>query len=337
MRDIQGLIQRRKWLGLLMAASLAAPVAMAQKAAPQKVLAAYPVKPIRLVVSFAAGGPNDVMARVLAQQLGVNLGQPVVVDNKPGAGGIIGNDSVAKAPADGYTLLFASAPFVMVPGLQPKLPYDTLKDFSAVTKVAESPMVLMVPADSRFKTAKELIEFARENPGKLNYGSGGNGSTPHLTTELLAMVTGAKFTHVPYKGGGESIKALMGGEIDLLIDSVTSTGPAFASGRVKALAVTQDKRSPKLPAVPTFAEAGYSKFGMTHWVGVVAQSGIPPELLSRLRIEIIKALRSAEVEQKLIELGAQPVGDSSVDFQKFIRDEVQKWEQVAKAVNIKVN
>ncbi len=301
----------------------------------QPLPAGFPQKPIRLVVSFAAGGPNDVMARVLAQRLAINLGQPVVVENKAGAGGVIGNDVVAKAPADGYTLLFASGPFVMAPALQVNMPYDTLRDFVGVTKVAESPMVLMVPANSRFKNAKELVEFARLHPGQLNYGSGGIGSTPHLTTELLGTVTGAKFTHVPYKGGGESIKALMGGEIDLLIDSITSTGPALTSGRVKALAVTQAQRAPKLPDVPTFSEAGIPKFNMTHWVGLVAPAKVPQGVLSQLRLETIKALRSPDVEQRLAEIGAQPVGDASSVFQKFIRDELKQWEFVAKFVHIK--
>jgi len=294
----------------------------------------FPSKPIKLVVAFAPGGPNDVMARVLAQQLSTGLGKPVIVENKAGAGGVIGSDSVAKAPADGHTLLFASAPFVMAPAIQAKLPFDTLKDFVAVTKVAESPMVLMVPANSPFKTANELVEHARKNPGKLNYGTGGVGSTPHLTTELLGVVTNTKFSHVPYKGGGESIKALMGGEIDLLIDSITSTGAALSSGRVRALAVTQSKRAAKLPNVPTFEEAGIKKFAMTHWVGLVAPANVPDDVLTKLRIETVKAIRSPEVESRLAELGAQPVGDTSTQFQDFLKAELAQWRQVAKSANI---
>jgi tripartite-type tricarboxylate transporter receptor subunit TctC len=294
----------------------------------------YPDRPIRIVVGFPPGGPNDVMARVLAQRLSANLGQPVVVENRAGAGGVIGSDAVAKAAPDGYTLLFASAPFVMAPALQAKMPFDTLKEFTAITKVAESPMVLMVPSTSPFKSARELVDHAKANPGKLNYGTGGIGSTPHLTTELLAMVTGAKFTHVPYKGGGESIKGLMAGEIDLLIDSVTSTAAAFQSGRVRALAVTQARRSPKLPDVPTFEEAGIRQFDMTHWVGLVAHAGTPPDILTRLRAESVKAVRSPDVEQKLAELGASPVGDNATSFQDFIRNELTRWRAVAKAGNI---
>ncbi|MGJ3699548.1 tripartite tricarboxylate transporter substrate binding protein [Variovorax sp. AFSI2.2] len=286
------------------------------------------------MVPFAAGGPNDVMARVLAQRLTADTGQPFVVDNKAGAGGVIGTDAVAKAAPDGYTLGFVSAPFTMSPALQAKMPYDTQKDLAAVTKVAESPMLMMVPSDSRFKSAAELIEFASKSPGKLNYGSGGNGSTPHLTTELLASVTGAKFTHVPYKGGGESIKALMGGEVDLLIDSITSTTAPLASGRVKALAISGANRSPRMPSIPTFEEAGIKNFSMTHWVGVVAPAKTPPAVLSSLHAQIAKALRAPQVIQKYAELGATPAPTSAQDFQKFVNDETKKWQQVVKSANI---
>ncbi|MEY2790988.1 MAG: hypothetical protein RL295_1152, partial [Pseudomonadota bacterium] len=238
MKNSSNFIQRRFVLAALSLACLSS-TAFGQ--------GGYPSKPVRLVVPFAAGGPNDVMGRVLAQQLTVLTGQSFVVENKAGAGGVIGTDAVAKAPADGYTLAFISGPFTMAPALQSKMPYDTLKDLAPVTKVAESPMVMMIPSSSQFKNAQELMEFAKKNPDKLNYGSGGIGSTPHLTTELLGSVTGAKFTHVPYKGGGESIKALMAGEIDVLIDSITSTEGPLASGRVKAVAVGQAKRIAKWP------------------------------------------------------------------------------------------
>jgi tripartite-type tricarboxylate transporter receptor subunit TctC len=296
--------------------------------------AGFPTKPVRLVVPFAAGGPNDVMARVLAQRLTAETGQSFIVDNKAGAGGVIGTDAVAKAAPDGYTLAFVSGPFTMAPALQAKMPYDTGKDLAAVTKVAESPMVMMIPSSSRFKTARELMDFARQNPEKLTYGSGGVGSTPHLTTELLSTMTGAKFLHVPYKGGGESIKALMGGEIDLLIDSITSTAGPLASGRIKAVGVGQAKRNAKLPDVPTFEESGIQKFAMTHWVGVVAPAKTPPEVLATLHGQITKALKAPEVAQKFQELGAVPVGDSAADFQKFILEELKRWQQAVKAANI---
>ncbi len=296
--------------------------------------AAYLSKPIRLVVPFAPGGPNDVMARILAQRLTTDMGQPVIVENRAGAGGMIGTDVVAKAAPDGYTLGFVSAPFTMVPALQSKMPYDTVQDLVTVAKVAESPMLMMVPSTSPFKTAGELIEFAKKNPGKLNYGTGGIGSTPHLTTELLASDTGAKFSHIPYKGGGESIKALMGSEVDLLIDSITSTAGPMASGRVRALAIGQASRSPKMPDVPTFEEAGIHGFSVTHWVGVVAPAKLPPAVLAGLHGAIEKALKAPEVVAKLDELGARPVAGSPESFQKFVGEELKRWQQVVKSANI---
>ena len=294
----------------------------------------YPSKPVRMVVPFAAGGPNDVMARVLAQQLTVETGQPYVVENKAGAGGVIGTDAVAKATPDGYTIAFISGPFTMAPALRTSMPYDTNKDLAAVTKVAESPMVMMIPTSSHFKSARELMEYARKNPEKLTYGSGGIGSTPHLTTELLGTVTGAKFLHVPYKGGGESIKALMAGEIDMLIDSITSTEGPLASGRIKAVAVGQAKRVPKLGDVPTFEESGIQKFAVTHWVGVVAPANTPKDVLATMHKQMTKAIQAPAVTQKLKEIGATPVGNSSADFQKFIGEEVSRWQQTVKAANI---
>lgn len=314
---------------LLLALACAMPAGAALAQVP-----VYPNKPVRLVVPYAPGGPNDVMARVLAQQLTVITGQPVVVDNKAGAGGVIGTDAVAKAPPDGYTLAFISAPFTMAPALQAKMPYDSLKDLAPVTKVAESPLVMMVPTSSPFKSAQELMDYARKNPGKLNYGSGGIGSTPHLTTELLGILTGAKFTHIPYKGGGESIKALMAGEIDLLIDSITSTEGPIASGRVKPIAVAQSKRVSKWPDVPTFSEVGIQKFPITHWVGVVAPAQTPAGVLNTLHAQILKALKSPEVIQKFREIGAEPVGNSMPDFRKFIGEEIGYWQQTVKAANI---
>lgn len=320
----------QRWIGVAVLASTALS-SFAQAPATSGV---YPSKPVRLVVPFAAGGPNDVMGRVLAQQLTVLTGQSFVVENKAGAGGVIGTDAVAKAAPDGYTLAFISGPFTMAPALQARMPYDTLKDLTPVTKVAESPMVMMIPANSRFKNAQELMDFAKKNPETLNYGSGGIGSTPHLTTELLGTVTGAKFTHVPYKGGGESIKALMAGEIDVLIDSITSTEGPIASGRVKAVAVGQGKRIAKWPDVPTFSEVGIQKFGVTHWVGVVAPAKVPADLLVTLHALIVKALKAPEVSQKLRELGAEPVGNAAAEFQKFIADEVGNWKHTVKTANI---
>lgn len=313
-------------LSLLLLATLASPVALAQ--------AAYPSKLVRLVVPFAAGGPNDVMARVLAQRLTQDTGMSFVVENRAGAGGVIGTDSVAKAAPDGHTLGFISGPYTMAPALVAKMPYDSVRDLVAVTKVAESPMVMMVPASSQFRSARDLMDAAKKNPEKINYGSGGVGSTPHLTTELLGTVAGAKFTHVPYKGGGESIKALMAGEIDMLIDSITSTEAPIASGRVRPVAVALPKRLAKWPDVPTFEEAGIQRFSMTHWVGIVAPAKTPSDILSTLHAQVLKALKSADVTQRFQDLGASPVGNTAGEFQQFINEDLKRWPATVKAANI---
>lgn len=317
---------RRRTLVLLVAVATAG-AAMAQQPT-------YPTKPVRLIVPFAAGGPNDVMARVVAKRLTADTGQAFIVDNKPGAGGLIGTEAVAKALPDGYTLGFISGPFTMTPALQAKMPYDTVKDLAPVAKVAESPMVMMVPATSKFTSAQELIAYARQNPEKVAYGSGGVGSTPHLATELLGSLVDAKFLHVPYKGGGESIKALMGGEVDMLIDSITSTGSAFASGRIRGLGIGLPKRALQLASVPTFDEAGLQNFKVQHWVGVIATAKTPQPVLNALHAQIEKALQNPEVIQKFEELGAHPVSGTQEQFEKFIRDEIAKWQQVVKTAKI---
>jgi len=285
-------------------------------------------------VAFVPGGPNDVMARIVAQRLSVNMGQQVIVDNRAGAGGLIGTDIVAKSAPDGYTLLFASAPFAIAPSLYKKIPYDTEKDFVAVAKVASSPLVLTVQPSSPYKLLKELIDHAKTNPNKLKYGSGGVGSTPHFATAYLLSVAGVKMTHVPYKGGGQALTALMGAEVDLLMDSITSLLPFIESGKIRPLAVSQLKRSPKLPNVPTADEAGVKGFSSTHWVGIVAPAKLSKEILSQLNREIVKALAAKEVHERLVAIGAEPVGDSPAQFQSFINEELKTYMRVAKEANI---
>ena len=294
----------------------------------------YPNRPIKIVVAFAAGGPNDVMARILAERLQDQLGQPVIVDNKPGAGGTIGTELVAKAPADGYTLLFPSAPFVTAPALYgARLKYDTLKDITGIAKVAESPLVMMVPPSSPYKSLQELVNAGKNKPNALNYGSGGVASTPHLATSLLEVSTGAQFQHVPYRGGGPAMQALAGGEIQMLLDSVTTAGPQVTGGRVNALAVTGVNRSPKLPNVPTFAEAGFPKYEMTHWVGLAAPSQTPKDILDRLHKETIKALSTPELRARFDQLGATPILDTRDAFNTFLAQEVKTWTEVIRKAN----
>jgi tripartite-type tricarboxylate transporter receptor subunit TctC len=302
----------------------------------QGTAADYPNKPVRIVVPFAPGGPNDVMARVIAAKLTTNLGQQFLVENKAGAGGTIGTDVVAKAPADGYTLLFPSAPFVTAPSLYGnKLAYDTLHDLTGVTKVAESPMVMMVNATSPHRTLKDLLAAGRANPGKLNFASGGVASTPHLATSLLEATQQVDFTHIPYKGGGPAMLALIGGEVDLFLDSILSGGSHLQAGKVRALAVTGPQRLARLPQVPTFAEAGLPGYQMTHWVGLAAPAKTPAAILDKLNRETLKALASDDVKARLTELGAEAAGGSREAFNDFLRSEVGRWAQVVQARNIK--
>lgn len=296
----------------------------------------YPAKPVRIIVAFSPGGPNDVMARILAARLSATLGQQFIVDNRAGAGGTIGSDAAAKSPADGYTLLFPSAPFVTAPALYgAKLQYNTLQDFAAISKVAESPVVLTTGINSPYKSLRDIIAAGKAKPRAINYGSGGIASTPHLATSLLEIDTGARFQHIPYKGGGQSIQALIGGEVDFLLDSITTSGQFIAGNKLRALAQSGSKRSAKLPDVPTFAEAGVAKFEMTHWVGLVAPAKTPQPILDKLHAETVKALASDDVKQRFAELGAVPAPTSRAQFQEFLTTEVARWSEIVKQANIK--
>jgi tripartite-type tricarboxylate transporter receptor subunit TctC len=320
-------IRLAAFLGVATALTAFASIASAQD---------YPAKPVSIVVAFAPGGPNDVMARILAAKLSANLGQQFIVENKPGAGGTIGTGLVAKAPADGYTLLFNSAPFVTAPALYgSKLNYDTLRDITGITKVAESPLVLMASPASPHKTLKDLLATAKAQPGKINFGSGGIASTPHLATSLLEVMTAVKMQHVPYKGGGPAVIALMGGEIDILFDSITTGGPHLAAGKLRALAVTGSKRPSKLPDVPTFAEAGLPNYKMVHWVGLAAPAKTPPQVLDKLHREVLKAMSADDVKARFAELGAEPAVGPRDQFNEFLKAEVDQWSRVVKQANIK--
>lgn len=294
----------------------------------------YPAKPVRLVVAFAAGGPNDVMARIVAQRMSQNLGRQIIVDNRPGAGGTIGTDAVAKSAADGYTLLFASGPFAFAHALYKKLPYDSRKDFTAISAVASSPMVLARHPSVPLKSVRDLLAYAKTNPDKINYGSGGVGSTPHLATSLLQSVTGARLNHVPFKGGGPALVALVGGEIDILMDSITSMLPFVQQGKIKSIAVSSDKRSTHLPEVPTIAESGMPGFSMVHWVGIIAPSKTPTDIINKLNDEVRKALETPDVRDRLLGIGAEPAHTTPEAFQTFINGELDRWVKVVKSAGI---
>jgi tripartite-type tricarboxylate transporter receptor subunit TctC len=298
---------------------------------------AWPSKPIRIVVPFAAGGTTDILARSLAPELQKALGQPVVVDNKPGAGGNLGAAEVARAVADGHTLLMGTVgTHAINVALYPKLPFDPVKDFTPVTLVAGVPNVLVMnPARAEamgIKDVPSLIAHAKKNPGKLNMASSGNGTSIHLSGELFKTSTGTFMLHFPYRGSGPALIDLIGGNMDLMFDNLPSSMPHIKSGRLKALAVTSAVRSAALPDTPTIAEAGPVKgFEASSWFGLLAPAGTPPEVVNRLQQETAKALASPAIKERLLAQGAIPGGGTPAEFGSFIAAETRKWAAVVKA------
>ena len=316
------------------AAAVAASPALAQTS--NKPGGVYPSKSIRLIVPFAPGGSNDIMARITGQKLSESLGQPVVVDNRAGASGIVGTDIAAKAPPDGYTVLMMSLTFAVNPSLFKKLPYDTQKDLTPVTLVAFAPLMLVVHPSIPAKTVQDFIGYAKANPGKLNFGSGGPGTTPHLAGEMLKMMARVQMTHVPYKGGGPALTDLMGGQIQLMLENIPSTLPLAKSGKLRALAVSGLRRSPLAPELPTLDEAGLKGYEIVGWNGLFVPSGTPHNIVAHLHAETAKALAQPEVKERLATLGAEGVGSSPEEFRAFVKAEITKWARVVKEAGLKV-
>ncbi len=292
----------------------------------------YPAKPIRFVVPYPAGGPLDTVARLLGQKVSESTRQPVVVDNKPGAGGNIGADAVAKSPADGYTILMgAVATHAINPTLYSSIPYDAIKDFVPVTQVASTPNVLVVNPSVPASTVREFIAYAKANPGKLNFGSGSTGSAGHLAGELFKTMAGVDMTHVPYKGAAPAMTDLIGGQIQLMFDNLASSLAQVRAGKVKALAVTIANRSALAPELPTIAESGLPGFDISTWFGIFVPAGTSREVVERLHAEFVKALAAPEVREKMVNLGAEPVGNKPEEFAAYIRTELDKYARVIKA------
>jgi tripartite-type tricarboxylate transporter receptor subunit TctC len=296
----------------------------------------YPTKSIRLVVPFAPGGSNDIMARLIGQKFSDAFGQQIVVDNRTGASGIIGTDIAAKAPPDGYTVLMMSLTFAVNPSLFKKLPYDTEKDLAPVTLVASAPLMLVVHPSVPAKSLAEFITYAKANAGKLNFGSGGAGTTPHLAGEMLKMMAGAQMTHVPYKGGGPALTDLMGGQIQFMLENIPSTLPLAKSGKVRALAVTALKRSPLVPDLPTLDEAGLKGYEIVGWNGLFVPAATPRAIVSLLHRTTGKALELPDMRERLATLGAEGVGSNPDQFKAFVQSEIRKWARVVKDAGLKV-
>jgi tripartite-type tricarboxylate transporter receptor subunit TctC len=306
---------------------------------------AWPGKPVRIVVPFAAGGTTDILARAIAPELQRVFGQPFVVDNKPGAGGNSGAAEVAKSPADGYTLLMGTVgTHAINPALYPKMPYDHVKDFAPVTLVAGVPNVVVInPASAQkygIKTIADLARAARANPGKLNVASSGNGTSIHLSAELFKSMTGTFMLHLPYRGSGPALIDLLAGNVDLMFDNLPSALPHIKSGKLKALAVTSGQRSGALPEIPTVSEAGgllLKNYEASSWFGLLAPAGTPADVVSRVQQETARALATPVIKERLLSQGAIPSGITPAEFVTFIAAETKKWAQVVKASGAKVD
>ena len=298
----------------------------------------YPAKPIRFVVPYPAGGPLDTVARLLGQKVAESTKQPVIVDNKPGAGGNIGADAVAKSPPDGYTILMgAVATHAINPTLYAGIPYDAAKDFIAVTQVASTPNVLVVNPSVPASNVREFIAYAKAHPGKLNFGSGSTGSAGHLAGELFKTMAGVEMTHVPYKGAAPAMNDLIGGQIQLMFDNLASSLGQVKAGRIRALAVTTAKRTPLAPDLPTIAESGLPGFDISTWFGIFVPAGTPRDVVTKLHAEFTAALAMPDVRERMLSLGAEPVGNSPAQFADYIRAEADKYARVIKASGAKAD
>jgi tripartite-type tricarboxylate transporter receptor subunit TctC len=297
----------------------------------------YPSRPIRLVVAYAPGGTTDFAARVTAPKLGELLGQTVVVDNRPGAGSIIGTDLVAKSGPDGHTLLMADTAFGIVPAIYAKLPFNVQKDFSAITQVMSVPNALVVHPSVAARSVREIVELAKVKPGQLTFGSGGVGTPLHMAGEQLKVAAGINMLHVPHKGAAPAMTSLLGGQITMVFPTLTLAIPQIKAGKVRALAVTSAKRVAALPEVPTMAEAGYAAVDATSWFGLVAPTQAPRSVLSRLNVEMAKVLKLAEIRERIEAQQGDIVGNTPAEFSRFIAAEIANWTKVAKAGNIRAD
>jgi tripartite-type tricarboxylate transporter receptor subunit TctC len=296
---------------------------------------AYPSKAIRIVVPYPPGGASDVTARLLGQKLAEAWGQQAVVDNRPGANGIVALEHVARSAPDGYTLLMANlGPNAINPAVYSKLPYDATKDFAPVTLTTLVPQVLVASPALEAKSIRELIELARANPGKLNYGTGGNGSANHLAVELMAAIAGIKLTAVPYKGDAPAMTDAMSGQVSLTLPTVLAAMPHIKSGKLRALAVTTKQRVPSLPDVPTMEEAGVPGYESVSWGGIMAPAGTPAAIVAKLHAELARILKLPDIQERLAALGATVVASGPAEFSAFLQSELRKWDGVAKRAAI---
>jgi tripartite-type tricarboxylate transporter receptor subunit TctC len=315
-------------LAWLAACTLAAPLAQAQT---------YPAKPLRLVVPFPAGGGTDIISRSLGERLAAELGQPVIVDNRPGAGTVIGTDNVAKSAPDGYSLLMATFAHAVNPALQPKLPYSTTQSFAPVALVGRSPNVMVVNPGKPFKSVAEVLAYARANPGKLSYGSFGNGTSAHLAGELFKSLAKVDMVHVPYKGSAPALTDLLGGQIDLMFTTVASVAQYIKSDRLRALAVTSAARSPAYPNLPTIAEAGVPGYAAESWYGIYVPAGTPGPIIKRLNDAVHAAVKADAFRSRIEEEGLVISSGPPEELGKYVQAEEARWQRVVTDAKIKAD
>ena len=299
--------------------------------------AAWPAKPIRWVVPFPPGGAMDVIARTLGERAGRALGQPFVIENRPGAGGNIGADAVAKSPADGYTIMITSIGMATNKALYAKLSYDPVKDFAPISLLAVVPNVLVVNANSPDKTVADVIAHAKRDPGKLTYASAGNGTSIHLAGEVFASMAGLNLLHVPYKGSGPAVTDMLGGQVDLMFDSITSAAPHIQAGKLRALGVTSARRSATLPNVPTIAEAGVPGYEVSPWFAVFAPAGTPAPIVQKINAALLDAMKQPDTKVRFDAIGAEPIGSTPAELAAHVDKEMARWGKLIKERNIRMD
>ena len=295
----------------------------------------YPARPVRLIVPSSPGGGTDISARIIAPKLSEYLGQQVVVENRPGAGTMIGGEAAARSAPDGYTLLMGISTLAINPAIYRKVPYDALKDFAPISQAVALPNVLVAHPSLPVKTVRELVAFSKARPGQINFASAGLGTSPHLSMELFLSMTGLKMVHVPYKGSGPGVTDLVAGHVPLMMPNMLSALPHIKSGRLRALGVTSAKRASRASDIPTLAEAGVPGYEAVQWYGVLAPAGTPRAIITRLHAEVVRVLRQPDIKERFLSDGAEPVGSSPEEFAAFIRAETAKWAQVIKDAGLR--
>lgn len=322
-------LNRRQTLGYLAGSSMASLlVAPAMAAEP------YPHKPVRVVVPYPPGGPSDILTRVLVTELTNQVGQQLFIDNRAGASGLIGSEYVAHAEPDGYTLLENASIHVITPSLNAQMRINPFKDFVPVTQFAEVPLLLVVPTNSPFKSVADIVQYGKQNQGKLNFASGGSASAMHLAGEWFKTVAGIDMSHVPYKGSGPALVDVVGGQVHMMFDAMASVMPLIRGGKLRALAVTTQRRVKDLPDLPTVAESGFPNFDISTWYGLWAPRGTPDAIVTTLADGVARALKSPAVSTKFADMGAIPVGSSPADFARYVESEGRKWAAIVKAAGL---